>query len=191
MREMGKIVLMSLSVALMSCGGDDDEILPDDDMMEPDDDTGDDADDEGPQLSGDAVLGNLTDEEAVLLCEESNASLEPAAQSFTISLCYFDAVEASIDDPSLDCEMIAANCIANPSPDVIVELADCTDSNLTADFANCTASVETLRTCNETQLMNAEMFADGLTCMNFADRIGIISAEVPACTLLETECPDF
>ena len=168
-KKFKSVLLLGVSIGIFSCGGDDDS----------------------PSVSDDAILSELTDEETIALCEESVASQLDSVESSVAVACYSEALFDSLDDPSLDCETLAAECIAGPVEDVLGEPTDCNDpEEVDLNDMDCTVTVGTLRTCTNETREAFDMIADGVNCENIGERITSFGPSA-ACNQLDEECPDF
>ena len=147
---------------------------------------------EGISVSDDRALAGLTRDEAVAFCEETNTLLGDGEPSVLVFNCYFMAFQESLGEPTLDCEALAANCITDPPPGLISPPRDCDDPEFATQLGiNCTSDVGTVRTCFRTLVGEIERLSDGLTCMNFGDRVNGAEQDPPTCMSLDDECPDF
>ena len=153
--------------------------------------TSEDTEEEVSVTDGKALAG-LTSGEAMAFYEETNMLLQGGQPSLLEFNCYFMAFQESLGEPTLDCETLAAECIASPPPGLISPPRDCSDPDLATQLGmNCTSDVGTVRTCLRTLIREIESIADGLTCMNLGDRLTGAEVDPPSCMILDESCPGF
>ena len=142
---------------------------------------------ENPPDRSQEVRG-LTAEETIAMCKEFAVNYD--TQSAIISHCYTEAFERSYHNPLVNCETFAANCIANPLGEVLMEVdLGCEDSEPFQQ--ECAATVGDLEGCFTSMSNLFTDFAVGLTCGNVLERVEALTNSTPECVAAVTLCPEF
>lgn len=124
------------------------------------------------------------------MCREFEVDYAPPAA--IVSFCYADAFEKSYLKLDLDCETLAADCIANPPQEILSEVDLGCDTATTQNFQQeCTATVGDLDGCFASISNLFTVVADGLNCSNVLQRVELFEGNTPDFATTEAKCPEF
>jgi hypothetical protein len=136
--------------------------------------------DGGSQVDGSKKMTDLTAAEKTQLCDEGKDEAASHADAVKKLGCYLaSAISGTCTEADVQ------TCLAQPDsePDSETCHVDVT--------AACTATVGELRACSDASFAALESATNGLTCANFADKLGALQNEPAACATAKQKCPEL
>jgi hypothetical protein len=128
----------------------------------------------GSGIAADKMLSDLTDDEAMQLCEDNKAALQAILDAACTIIGLGEADEASCTTARDDCAAGLAADGGNP-------VVDCTDPTV-VDYGSCTATVGELQDCKD----EVVTYSNSLDCSQAGN-----VPDAPACAQsLQDKCPD-